>query len=301
MSNSSLVSVIMPNFNHARYLADSVEAVLSQSYNHLELIIIDDCSNDESPEIIETFRRKDKRVIPIYNSMNLGASGSRNKALKTCRGDYIAFCDADDIWEKEKTKLQIERLQSENEYDVVFCDSIIINEKGVSTGERFSSQHVKMKDVGGNIFHELCLSNYINTATVMFRKKCLDQVGLFDENIKYIEDWLYWTMLARHFRFLYVDTPLVRYRVHPNSSNKDRIGLKKQRIKVCRIIIDRFLDLPTEIKSTVYYNIAMDYASLGEKRSAFRNFMISFRYKKTNFKSLMRIFGLPFLKERVSP
>jgi glycosyltransferase involved in cell wall biosynthesis len=297
---SPSVSVIMPCFNHARYIANSIESVLSQSYSNLELLITDDCSSDNSKEIIEAFRNKDTRIVSIYNRANLGASNARNMAIKACRGDYIAFCDADDLWEKEKIKIQIECLQSRREYDVVFCDSLIINEKGLLTGEKFSSQHGKAKDVKGNIFHELCLSNFINTPSVLLRKECIDKVGLFNENIKYIEDWFYWITLAHHFRFIYIDAPLVKYRVHSNSSNKDQTGLKKQRIEVCKLILNSFPDLPNEIKSALAYNIARDDVEMGNKSEAFLHYLISIRYKKTNLKSLLRMITLPFSSRRIS-
>jgi glycosyltransferase involved in cell wall biosynthesis len=289
----------MPSFNHARYLADSIEAVLNQSYNDFELLIIDDCSTDNSRKIVETFRNKDKRVIAIYNRTHLGVSGARNMAMKNCRGNYIAFCDADDIWERDKTKIQVECLQSRREYDVVFCDSIIIDENGIPTGGKFSSLIRKEKNFGGNLFLELCLSNFINTPTILFNRKCLEKIGLFDESFRYLEDWLYWIELARHFRLFYIDMPLVRYRVHSNSTYKDRVGYNMQRIRACGQIMDRFPDLPGDIKSALSYKIARDYAELGEKSEAFRNYLISLRHKKTNFKSLIRLFSLPFESLRV--
>lgn len=295
-----LISVIMPSFNKATYIRDSIEAVLNQSISDLELLITDDCSSDGSREIIESFRTKDRRVVAIYNTKNYGVSNARNSSINNCSGKYIAFCDADDIWEKDKTKIQIEFLQSIIGYDVVFCDSVIINEKGIPTGEKFSSIHRKEKDFGQNIFLELCISNFINTPTILFRRECLKKVGMFNEKFRYNEDWLYWITLARHFRFLYIDMPLVRYRVHSNSTSIDWIGYNMQRIEACELIMDSFQDLPCEVKSTLYYKIARDYVELGNKSGAFWSFLLSLRYRKTNFKSLLRMLSLPFMSKRVS-
>lgn len=292
---SPTLSVIMPCFNQAKYLVDSIEAILNQSYDDLELIITDDCSSDESREIIEYFRKIDKRVVAIFHSRNHGVSSARNTAIKASKGNYIAFCDADDIWENDKTKIQVEYIQSTSECDVLYCDSVIINEEGIPTGEKFSSLHGKEKDFRGNLFWELSLTNFINTPTVLLRKKCLEKVGLFDEGFRYNEDWLYWIALSKYYCFCYIDQPLVRYRVHQDSTNKDQSGYRAQRIEACKQIIDRFPGLPAEIKSILSYKMARDFAELGGKKKAFHQYVRSMRYDVTNYRALLWMLSLPFV------
>lgn len=108
---NQIVSVILPNFNHASYIGACIEAVLAQTYSDFELFIMDDCSSDDSQEVIEGFRKKDDRIISIYNETNHGVSYSRNRAIEKSKGEYVAFCDADDIWKKDKLRLQVESLK----------------------------------------------------------------------------------------------------------------------------------------------------------------------------------------------
>ena len=270
-----LVSVILPNYNHAPYIKESIEAILGQSYGDLELIIVDDFSSDNSREIIEMFRRSDKRVLSSYNSKNLGVSYARNRAIEKSAGKYIAFCDSDDIWHKSKLGIQIESLETRKEYDVTFCDSMIIDGHGAESGNTFSSKHGRVGNIEGNLFRELCETNFICNSTVLLRKSCIEKVGLLNEGLRYDEDWFYWICLARHFKFLFIDLILAKYRVHSWSTytNINKVGYSKARIVTCRMVIDSFSDLPNEIRSSLYYKIAHEYTHLGERKSACDNYV----------------------------
>lgn len=288
MINIPNLSVIMPCYNHSRYLNESIEGVLWQSYDSIELIIVDDFSNDNSIEIIETYKKKDNRIKSIYHNINIGASKSRNDGISVSRGKYIAFCDADDIWEKNKAENQIEFLENNSEYDVVFCDSKIINEDGILTGKKFSDIY-KERIKYGDIFNKLCLTNFINTATVLHRRSCLKGNFNFNEDIKYVEDWIYWINLARWHRFYYIDLPMVKYRVHNQSTNRDREGLMMQRVKGYKYIVEKYPDLKSKILSEILYNIGVNYLGLEEKYKARDYFLKSFRGNIFNVKNLLRI------------
>lgn len=101
----------MPCFNHARFLNQSVLSILEQTYPELELILVNDCSTDNSAELIKGFALRDARVKPLYHQSNQGLSRSRNDALAAARGEFIAFCDSDDIWECSKLAIQVRLLQ----------------------------------------------------------------------------------------------------------------------------------------------------------------------------------------------
>ncbi len=281
------VSVIMPCYNHARYLSEAIDSILGQSYDDLELIITDDCSSDKSVDIIDSYKRIDRRVISICNKINKGASKSRNSAITISKGNYVAFCDADDIWEKDKLKIQLDYILNKSGYDVIHSDSTIINGQGIPTGERFSSLNKKGK-MTGNLFYELCLSNFINIQTVLLRRECINNVGLFEEDIKYVEDWVYWVKVARNYRFFYIDEPLGRYRIHEGSTNKNIEGCTINRIKGYNRILSRFPDLPMNIKSRIYYELGINHNALREKVEARKFFLESFKLDKSNLKSFLR-------------
>ncbi len=104
---SPLISVVMSNYNSEDFIHVAIESVLSQSYKNLELIIVDDCSSDDSRSIIAKFSAQDSRIIPVYKESNEGAAMSRNVALDLAQGDYIAFLDSDDVWNADKLETQI--------------------------------------------------------------------------------------------------------------------------------------------------------------------------------------------------
>ena len=116
---SDLVSVIMPSYNTAEYILDSIRSVQAQTYTNWELIIVDDCSTDDSVKLIKSI--KDLRIILFQNEQNSGAAISRNKALREAKGKWIAFLDSDDIWVPEKLEKQI-RFMKENNYAFTFTD-----------------------------------------------------------------------------------------------------------------------------------------------------------------------------------
>ncbi len=115
-----LVSVIMPTYNASKYLADSIESILAQTYTNLELIITDDCSTDNTRIILEEYSRKDPRVKVEYLKKNCGPGIARNKSIERAQGRYIAFCDCDDRWFPEKLEKQIAHMTRK---DCALCSS----------------------------------------------------------------------------------------------------------------------------------------------------------------------------------
>ena len=109
-----LVSIIMPSYNTGKFIKETINSVLNQTYNNWELIIVDDCSTDDTEEIVNAI--KDNRIKFLKNSTNSGAAISRNKAIKEAKGKWIAFLDSDDLWKKEKIEKQIKFMKKNNDY-----------------------------------------------------------------------------------------------------------------------------------------------------------------------------------------
>ena len=284
------VSIIMPCYNHGRFLSESIEGVLNQTYADIELIIVDDHSGDNSIDIISKYKGQDKRIISICHQKNLGVSKARNAGLAISRGEFIGFCDADDVWEHKKLAAQIEVLQNNREYGLTYCDAIIIDEGGIPTGLRFSDLCGGKRKMTGYLFGELCLRNFINMQTVVFRKGCIQDSRLFNEGIKYVEDWLGWIMLARHHNFIYLDDPLARYRVHRNNTaTLYKRGVEENRLKVYKEVIRHYPDLQAKLRSKIFYEIGIEYSLLGEKNEGRRFFELSFKADMKNYRSLLRI------------
>jgi glycosyltransferase involved in cell wall biosynthesis len=265
------VSVIMPCYNHAQFVVESANGILAQTHNDLELIIVDDCSSDNSWETIKGVAQKDSRVKIIRHDFNQGASKSRNDGLRAANGQFIGFCDADDVWETWKLIRQMKLLEENPDYDVVYGDAIIIDVSGSPTGQRFSELFPVPKATSGWLFRELVVRNFINMQGVLMRKECVQSAGYFDEEIKWVEDWWYWVRLSRHHRFLYSKEPLAKYRVHGRSTNRvQKRSCCVNRFKVYHRILQQYTDLPVSAKREVIYNMGAELCDLGKRRAGRR-------------------------------
>lgn len=275
------VSVIMPCYNHAKFITVAIESILNQTYKNFELIITDDCSKDDSSKIIRKFEKLDKRVIGIYHSENGGEGRSRNDAISKSTGQYIALCDSDDLWERDKLEKQVSALTN-RAYDVVHSDSIIIDERGATTGKRFSETYQKRLKLTGNLFKGLCFSNFINVPTAIFRRNCINDAGLFEESFKYLTDWVFWVRVSRRHLFYYIDEPLARYRVHGGSTAHNKSGFAQHRIRAYRLFMDELDELDNRSISRLCYMIGVNYLELREPKMAKDYYMKALSARKSN-------------------
>jgi glycosyltransferase involved in cell wall biosynthesis len=279
----------MPCFNHARYVEESIKSVLNQTEENLELIVVDDGSTDTSLAIIQEWATKDARLKPIYHSTNQGASVSRSDGLKIATGKYIAFCDADDLWQSGKLTVQLETLAPYPEIGATYCDALIIDNEGKETGKRFSDRFPVPGKGNGNLFHTLCIRNFINMQSALLRRAAIRPGDYFDPEIRWVEDWWFWVKIARTNNFIYNPEPLAFYRVHEASSaNKQTVGLIQNRIKVYRRILDAFPDLPLRVVSAIYYHMGVGLAKSGNSREARDSYKRAFKFNPGNYKAAAR-------------
>lgn len=157
-----LVSIITPLYNSEKYIAETIESVLAQTYSNWEMIIVDDCSKDNSTKIVEEYQKKDRRIKLYRNEINKGVSYTRNRAIDLSQGKYIAFLDSDDLWKKEKLEKQIKFMEEKN---VVLSYTAYekINEDGSKRGE------VRVPDKLD--YEELLKNCLIGFLTAIYRKE----------------------------------------------------------------------------------------------------------------------------------
>ena len=125
----NLVSIITPSYNSSKFIVECIESVLSQTYENWEMIIVDDCSKDNSKEIISELSTKDKRIKPIFLEKNVGAAEARNTAIRQSKGKYVAFLDSDDLWNPKKLEKQLSFMH-ENEIAFSYTTYQFISENG---------------------------------------------------------------------------------------------------------------------------------------------------------------------------
>lgn len=240
MNNSSLISIITPIFNGEKYILETIQSVLSQTYQNWEMIIVDNKSTDSSMEIIKTICDNRIRIISLeYNSG--GPARPRNIGLDNAKGEYIAFLDADDVWLPEKLEKQMEYLEQNQDVDVCHTLANIIDENSVEKGF-FNNQKIfnKFKYIISNkniIFY----TNNININSALMKA---DKTIKFEEDkdLVSIEDWKYWIdkqKLGKEISLL--NEKLVNYRVHSSSiSNRGSdIGYRKAIYMLSKLLLNK--------------------------------------------------------------
>jgi glycosyltransferase involved in cell wall biosynthesis len=252
---------------------------LNQTHEPTELIIIDDCSSDDACPRIAALAANDHRIKFIQHKRNAGASASRNDGLNAATGDFIAFCDADDLWLPEKLAIQIRLLNEHPEHDVVYTEAVIIDEQGKEAGTHFSDLYPLPQKKSGTLFESLCLRNFVNMQTVLIRRKCLENNLRFDTSIKWVEDWWYWIQLSHNHKFMYVSRALAKYRVHSASTSITKArGIEINRFKVYRHILQTYRDLSSQTVIRIYYHLGSCLRNIGWTLAARHSYGQSINY-----------------------
>lgn len=202
-----LVSVIIPTYNRAALLVETVESVLAQTYPAIEIIVVDDGSTDGTAQVLEGYRG---RVVTLSQS-NQGETVARNAGFRAAHGQYISFLDDDDLILPTKIEKQVRLLETRPDVGIVYCRYYHIDEKGT----RLSKSGLLPE---GQILLQLALSDFIWAGGPLIRRSCLEKVGAYDETLpwngRYAEDWDMWLRLAlAGYTFACIQEPLGAYRL----------------------------------------------------------------------------------------
>ncbi len=208
------ISVVIPAYNAMAYLPKTIESLWRQTWADFEAIIVNDGSTDNTAEWVSTI--VDKRV-KLVSQENRGLAGARNTGIAHAQGEYIAFLDADDLWEKTKLDKQLACLDSNPRVGLVYTWVALIDAQGKPTGRVFKS------NAEGKIWETLITENIVGCGSVaMVRRECFENCGVFDTNLRsFVEDWDMWLRLAPYYEFAVVAEPLVYYRQHPHSASRN--------------------------------------------------------------------------------
>ncbi len=230
------VSVIIPTYNRAGFLADAVDSVLAQTWNDFEILVVDDGSTDGTRNVAG---RYGGQVRYLYKE-NEGPSSARNMGIKEARGVYVAFLDSDDVWEPEKLRIQMDFMGENSEVRLVCTDSSLM-------GSTECRERKLRRDFIGNLFPILYSNSFIRTSTVLMAKDCFREIGYFDERYRSAEDYDVWLRVARRYPIAYLNQPLVRYRKHEENVSRDKITLRHNALSVLEAHYD-----PREISRRTY-------------------------------------------------
>ena len=203
------VSVIIPTYNCARYLPEAIDSVLAQTYRDCEIIVVDDGSTDDTPDVLARYGE----AILVIRQPNQGRGAARNAGIVAASGDYIAFLDADDLWLPQKLERQMALFEARPQIGWVYSDYRLLAESGPDTQTFFDRAGLRPPPEGC-ILPELLSGCITSTITVMARASCFQRVGLFDHSLTRAQDYDMWIRLATQFDAACVDEPLALYRQH---------------------------------------------------------------------------------------
>jgi glycosyltransferase involved in cell wall biosynthesis len=271
----SLVSVVIPSFNGARFLGEAIDSVLAQTHPAIEVLVVDDGSVDETPALVARYGER----VRYLRQENRGLAAARNTGIRAARGAYVAFLDHDDRFLPAKIAAQAGLLDARDEVGLVYTGWCFIDDQGQPLPP---TGWVRRE---GDLLAEVLLGNIIYPAATMLRRTLLDEVGGFDEARTGVEDWELWLRLSRRgVLWACVDEPLLEYRVHAAQMHKHGAGRRlSNRLAVLSQV---FADprLPPAVRAleprafqSAYLRGAADYYAAGERGEGGKAFLAALR------------------------
>jgi glycosyltransferase involved in cell wall biosynthesis len=311
-----MVSVIIPTYNRATQCKKAVKSVLHQTYNNIEVIVVDDGSEDNTREI---FRNFDNRVKYVWQK-NSGVGSARNTGLSVYKGEYVAFLDSDDEWLPWKLEAQLSALHAFPQAGMVWTDMNAVDENGETIHESYlktmysgyiyfdQTQYFKVQQMlsevwercpeiylnrkccSGNIFSGMFMGNLVHTSSVLLRRKRQKEVGLFDiDLIKSGEDYDYHFRTCREGDVAYMDVPSILYQIGARdqlTSDEQMIWVARNNLKTVTKMLKIARNEISLPQSLIRIRLAESYAWLGlmefynsRSKSALPNFARSLTFR----------------------
>ncbi len=289
-----LVSVIMPVYNRENLVSQSIESVLGQTYQKIELVLINDGSSDNSLNILTEYKNRFPEKIKLINQPNQGQINARNHGIKISKGKYIAFLDSDDLWLPDKLEEQIPLFK--DDVGLVYGGVELIDESGATTGFDPCDPAIQ-----GKIFPYLLVKNRMTGGSVVVLREALEEVGVFDTEFRAAENWDLWLRICKQFQARLVDKPVVKYRLHENNMSKDMMLMQEAKRQIMAkhcdkhspdSVIARYSKMA---EADLFYRLGVYYFSREQFGRAIRNFLrvmvISPLYEDTLARLLRSILG----------
>lgn len=204
------VSVIIPTYNRAHLISRAIQSVLDQTFADFEIIVVDDGSTDSTEAQVK--KTPDARIRYIRRRENGGECAARNTGIEAAGTRYLSFLDSDDEWAPNKLAKQMKVLQSDPEIAGVYTGFWRI-----VRGNREYVPKADARQKEGQIFKSLLWGNFITPSTVTVTRDCLTKAGPFNESLPVFGDWELWLRIAKHYRFAFIDEPLVNQYIQPDS------------------------------------------------------------------------------------
>ena len=222
------VSIVMPAYNAAKTIKQAINSVLNQTYGDFELIVVNDCSTDETESMIADFAQKDSRIVHLNNPKNSGVSYTRNRAVACAKGEWIAFLDSDDMWTSDKLEKQVALIEKEKEAVLVYTASSFITADGDPYSYILPAEEK-------TDYATLLKKNLVSCSSAIVKASVMK--GMKMPNDAMHEDYYVWLTILKQYKYAYgVNEPLLIYRLSNNSKSSNRIKSAKMIFRTYRAV-----------------------------------------------------------------
>jgi glycosyltransferase involved in cell wall biosynthesis len=271
ISQAPLVSVIIPAYNAEAFIGRTLNSVLSQTYQNLEVLVVDDGSHDRTPTMVQAIAQTDDRVRLIQQT-NAGVAAARNLGIQNAQGEFIAPIDADDLWYPDALEKLVARFQaSDSQVGVVYVWAVDIDERDQPTGGFHAAT------INGSVYKTLICHNFLgNASATLIRKSCLDRIGGYNtqlkaQNAQGCEDWDLYLRLAEQYKFGVVPEFLVGYRKIASSMSGDFSKMARSQQLMLQTIQHNHPEIPGFLyrlsRSSFYLYLAHQSDAYGNARA----------------------------------
>jgi glycosyltransferase involved in cell wall biosynthesis len=253
MSEQPLVSVVIATYNMSQYLTKAIDSVLAQTWTNLELIVVDDGSTDGTPGKMESFEDDPRvRYLPTENQ---GQPRAKNRGVRETKGDFIAFCDADDLWSPNKLAIQMPFFK-DLKVGVVYSDVSYIDQNGAPL-----EKEIPYERHSGDVTQNLVVKNFVPFGTAVVRRACVERNGVFDVNLPMGIDWDLWLRYSIDWHFRYAPDVTYIYRIWPGQMSKNYRGRYDNAFRILNKFIEAHPDaIPEKLKARAWSDM---YVSRG--------------------------------------
>ncbi|MGD9764942.1 MAG: glycosyltransferase family 2 protein [Candidatus Binatia bacterium] len=267
-----LVSVLLPTYERAEFLSDSIRSVLAQSFGELELIVIDDGSTDASDRVLQSWSADPR--LRVIRQPHAGCTAALNTGLKAARGTYVARNDSDDEWLPDWLAVLVPALAAQPEAGFAYARCAGMRADGTPFGA-VRGGPMRYPD---DPFRSLLFADYTTSIATLYRRACIERVGGFDPQVGPSEDWDMALRVAREFPVVFVDRVVARWREHPGNMTSPYAAGREQALRDRRRVLDKIFERPDvsvsarRMRAVAYRNVhigsAMQLLSIGERRAA---------------------------------
>lgn len=280
-----LVSVVVPCYNHEKYVKETIESIINQTYKNIELIVIDDGSKDGSVKVIQELA--DRYGFTFIHRPNKGLSATLNEGIKLSKGKYFSAIASDDILMLEKIEKQVEFMESNPEYGMCY-GKIVYFEDSIKNTSEYSNSNKQ-----GWVFDDLLnYGCFIPAPSTFMRKEVFETVGEYDENL-WIEDWDMWLRISQKYQVGYIDEYLAYYRKHDTNISSQSLKMYKAEKQILEKYKDyENFDNVIKNKKIVWFSLL----SRKYKKEAMKYFMHSIKYLFVDIRVLKALIKLVFFR-----